>query len=52
MNPVNNASAGEFSPCTLNTICGLFSSLGSCLQGKLSLYEKKEGIDYLFIYLF
>ncbi|CAO3599534.1 unnamed protein product [Absidia cylindrospora] len=32
MNPVNNASAGEFSPCTLNTICGLFSSLGSCLQ--------------------
>ncbi|CAO3591310.1 unnamed protein product [Absidia cylindrospora] len=32
MDPVNNASATEFSPCTLNTICGLFSSLGSCLQ--------------------
>ncbi|KAI8335012.1 Metallo-peptidase family M12-domain-containing protein [Chlamydoabsidia padenii] len=32
MNPVNNASAGEFSPCTLNTICGLFTSLGTCLQ--------------------
>lgn len=34
MNPVNNASAGEFSPCTLKTICGLFPTLGSCLQGK------------------
>ncbi|KAI8099578.1 Metallo-peptidase family M12-domain-containing protein [Halteromyces radiatus] len=32
MNPVNNASAGEFSPCTLNTICGLFPSIGSCLK--------------------
>ncbi|KAI8059505.1 Metallo-peptidase family M12-domain-containing protein [Gongronella butleri] len=32
MNPVNNASAGEFSPCTINTVCSGLPKLDSCLQ--------------------
>ena len=34
MNPTNNVSTESFSPCSINTICGLFSSMGSCLEGK------------------
>ncbi|ORX58092.1 hypothetical protein DM01DRAFT_1405741 [Hesseltinella vesiculosa] len=32
MNPVNNASAGEFSPCTISTVCNLIPKMGTCLQ--------------------
>ncbi|KAG2217555.1 hypothetical protein INT45_006722, partial [Circinella minor] len=32
MNPTNNVSTESFSPCSINTICGLFSSMGSCLE--------------------
>ncbi|KAI9278850.1 Metallo-peptidase family M12-domain-containing protein [Phascolomyces articulosus] len=32
MNPTNNVSTESFSPCSINTICGLFSSMGTCLE--------------------
>ncbi|CDH56326.1 zinc metalloprotease [Lichtheimia corymbifera JMRC:FSU:9682] len=32
MNPSSNGSTHDFSPCTINTVCEAFPSLGSCLE--------------------
>lgn len=32
MTPVSNASAENFSPCSVNTVCSSFPSIGHCLS--------------------
>ncbi|KAG0178510.1 hypothetical protein DFQ29_003385 [Apophysomyces sp. BC1021] len=32
MNPTSNVSSQDFSPCSISTVCGLYPSLGTCLE--------------------
>lgn len=50
MNPSSNGSTHDFSPCTINTVCEAFPSLGSCLEGMLYVWQpaKRAYIDFFY----
>lgn len=53
MNPTNNVSSNSFSPCSITTICGLYPTLGTCLECKVVLqhvYQRKK-VAYFIVVL-